>query len=179
MDLKKGVPDFEPMAFDEVFRSHFREVYGYVAYRLFPDRDAAAEVTQDVFLAAVEAWPTYRGECSPIAWLRGIARRKTADWFRGRAARPAASAADMNEVPAPEAGSDANDERTAAISSVMRSLPQDYANLLEEKYLDGLSVRQIAQRRGVGEKSVESALSRAREAFREKYERLQIQQQER
>jgi DNA-directed RNA polymerase specialized sigma24 family protein len=56
-------------------------------------------------------------------------------------------------------------------------LPQDYANLLEEKYLDGLSVRQIAQRRGVGEKSVESALSRAREAFREKYERLQIQQE--
>ncbi len=55
----------------------------------------------------------------------------------------------------------------------MRRLPDGYADLLEEKYLDGLSIRTMARRRGQSEKAVESTLTRARAAFREIYHRLQ------
>ena len=54
------------------------------------------------------------------------------------------------------------------LSVVMRSVPPECAELLEEKYLDGLSVRDMARRHGKTEKAIESALTRARAMVRER-----------
>ena len=48
----------------------------------------------------------------------------------------------------------------------MSQLPPHYRSALEEKYLQGKSVRDIAAGRSVSEKTIESQLTRAREAFR-------------
>ena len=64
------------------------------------------------------------------------------------------------------------DEQTLLLAHVMRLLPPDYVGLLEEKYLEGLSVRQMAEKRGRTDKSVESALSRARDMLRSTFQRL-------
>jgi RNA polymerase sigma-70 factor (ECF subfamily) len=53
------------------------------------------------------------------------------------------------------------------IQAALDALPDRYGDVLEWKYVDGLSVKQIAQRLGVGPKAAESLLSRARGAFRE------------
>ena len=54
------------------FEKHFADGYGYVAYRLAPDFQAAEEVTQEVFLAALESWSSYRGDGTVLSWLRAI-----------------------------------------------------------------------------------------------------------
>jgi RNA polymerase sigma-70 factor, ECF subfamily len=46
-------------------------------------------------------------------------------------------------------------------------LPARYADVLEWKYIQGLSVDEIAHRLGVGYKAAESLLTRARQAFRD------------
>ena len=74
--------------FEAAYDRHFGQVYRYVAYRLSPDLDAARDVTQDVFVAAMGRWDSYRGEGTPLAWLRGIARRKVSDHLRRRLRRP-------------------------------------------------------------------------------------------
>lgn len=156
--------------FRAALERHFEAVYGYVAYRLEPDVEAAADVTQEVFLAAFRAWPDFRRNGPALHWLRAIARRKVADHFRERARREAALARrHQNDPPSPPA--DQAGEATL-IAAVMKSIPPEYAELLEEKYLDGLSARQIARRRGKSEKAVESALARARQAFRQHHDRL-------
>ena len=53
------------------------------------------------------------------------------------------------------------------IQATLDALPNRYGDVLEWKYVDGLSVKQIAQRLGVGPKAAESLLTRARGAFRE------------
>jgi DNA-directed RNA polymerase specialized sigma24 family protein len=52
-------------------------------------------------------------------------------------------------------------------------IPGHYAQALEWKYLDRLSVQEIAGRLGVQTKAAESLLTRARQAFRAGYESLQ------
>ena len=52
------------------------------------------------------------------------------------------------------------------------SLPLHYGDALEWKYLDGLSVVEIAARLGVSTKAAESRLTRAREAFRDGFSAL-------
>jgi len=158
--------------FAAVFESCFDQVYGYVAYRLAPDLDVASDLTQDVFLAALRSWHSYRGEASALTWLRSIARRKIADHYTDQARQgrrqdcPEAPAEPASEPPEPQ-------QRTLLLAEAMRSLPADCVELLEGKYLEGRSVRQMAQEQGRSEKAIESALSRARQTLREEYLKLQ------
>lgn len=161
--------------FASVFERHFGDVYGYVAYRLGGDAASAGEVTQEVFLAALRSWSGYRGDGAPLTWLRAIARRKVVDHFRDRSRRGVRF--DLDALPAPPAKPTEATRHPALVAAVMRSLPQRDAELLEQKYLDGLSVREMAGRRGRTEKAVESALSRAREKFRQSFRRLKSRQE--
>lgn len=164
----------DPSGLDAAFEQHFDDVYGYIACRLAPDLAAAADITQEVFLAAVKGWKGYRRDGSPLTWLRAIARHKVADHLRDRPARR--PQVDVETLSAAE-GRAGPEERPVLIARVMRSLPAGYAELLEEKYLEGLSVGQIARHRGSSEKAVESALTRARRAFRESFLKLQAKQE--
>ena len=159
-----------PRALQIAFERSFEDVYRYVAYRLAPDLEATEEITQDVFLAALEGWAGYKGNGSPLGWLRGIARRKIADHFRSRSRSDLRRNGALAEI-AP-AHDEAWEERVLLVASVMGTLPSRYADLLEKRYFDGLSVREISHRRNTTEKAVESALSRARVAFRQTFEEL-------
>jgi len=162
----------------ELLDRHFEVIYSYVAYRVAPDREAACDITQDVFLAACRSAESLQSDGSALAWLRAIARSKVADHFRASAARSGEVLASMDCL----AGLPASDQvaahherqlRAMRVSLVMRCLPDSYAGVLEEKYLDGLPVRTMAQRRGQSEKAIESLLTRAREAFRAAWQRAQ------
>ena len=162
--------------FEAVFDRHFEQVYGYVAYRLAPDTHTAGDVTQETFLAALKNWAAFRGEGSVLTWLRSIARRKIADHFRKRGRVVEAREAD-SPISQSQVESDSTIDRALLVAGVMQSLVDGQAELLEDKYLEGLSVREIAQRRGGSEQSVASALFRARQAFREQYLRLQTKEE--
>jgi len=51
------------------------------------------------------------------------------------------------------------------------SLPEHYEAVLRAKYLDGQSVAAIAAERDESPKAVESLLTRARQAFRDVYQK--------
>ncbi len=53
------------------------------------------------------------------------------------------------------------------MEATLDALPGRYGEALEWKYIDGLSVREIAERLTLSEKAAESVLTRARESFRE------------
>ena len=53
------------------------------------------------------------------------------------------------------------------VEATLDALPGRYGEALEWKYIDGLSVREIAGRLSLSEKATESVLTRARESFRE------------
>lgn len=76
----------DPDAFEAFYREHVQAVLRY-ATRRSRDPYAAADLTADVFLAAISAADGYREDLgSPIAWLYGIARNVVAAENR-RAAR--------------------------------------------------------------------------------------------
>ena len=58
-------------------------------------------------------------------------------------------------------------ERTDIVLAALVQLNHDYKDVLLKKYVDGLSVVEIAGRTGRSAKAVESLLSRARDRLRE------------
>jgi RNA polymerase sigma-70 factor (ECF subfamily) len=63
-------------------------------------------------------------------------------------------------------------ELARLIKVTLDSLPIDYGDALEWKYIDGMSVAEIGDRLGRSRKAAESLLNRAREAFRDGFTAL-------
>ena len=64
-------------------------------------------------------------------------------------------------------------DRSEQIALALSQLPERYEAALRAKYLDRQSVAQMAEAWQETPKAIESLLTRAREAFREKYQRLE------
>ncbi len=68
------------------------------------------------------------------------------------------------------------EERVASellVYETLARLPAHYRTVLEAKYLQGLSVREMAEAHGRTAKAIESLLSRAREKFALVYRQIQ------
>ena len=63
-------------------------------------------------------------------------------------------------------------ERNEQIATALDGLLERQESVLRAKYFDGLSVADIAAAWNESPKAIESLLSRARDAFRERFEKL-------
>src|SRR5579871_5544010 len=72
----------DPAAFDALYRRYLARVYRYLRAQVGSDEDAA-DLTQHVFLRALDALPRYRPRGAPFAaWLFRIARHAATDAYR-------------------------------------------------------------------------------------------------
>jgi RNA polymerase sigma-70 factor (ECF subfamily) len=134
--------------------------------------DIVAE-TMLAFVQAVDRAGDAASIVNPGAWLRTVATNKVQDYFRATArVRRLVDEVRHNSPEADDSGDPVKrkerEERRAEVRQVMDQLPDQYRTALEWKYLDKLSVREIARRWGAKEKAVESILFRARNEFRER-----------
>ena len=167
-------------AFDQFFDENFARLYRFALARLDGDEDEARDVAQETFCKAFERLDSYRGEASLYGWMCQICRNAIVDRGRRLARRPQhvtlledetaiRSILEFLAGPAreePEALA-RRGELLRLIQATLDCLPSRYGDVLEWKYVDGLSVAEIASRLSVSPKAAESALTRARNAFRE------------
>jgi RNA polymerase sigma-70 factor (ECF subfamily) len=177
--LARRVLAGDEAAFDEFFDRYFPRLYRFALPRLRGNEDATEETVQRVLIRALERLPTYRGEAALLTWLCTLCRREIASRYgRERRLREVALFDDEPEMHAALdvlAAADGDDPERALgrreLSGLVRltldHLPGRYGDVLEWKYIQELSVTEIAQRLGVGYKTAESLLTRARAAFRE------------
>jgi len=170
----------DEQAFTELFDGYFPGLYRFALARMERNEDAAEEVVQATLCAAIRKLSTYRGEAALFTWLCTFCRHEISAYYR-RANRvhavvhlieddPAIAAALDSRLAADDAGAEATmrrEETARLVHALLDRLPPRYAAALEWKYIDGLSVQQIAARLELSAKAAESLLARARDAFRE------------
>ena len=163
-------------AAENLFRRHLDTLFEFVYYRVGRDRPLAEDVVQDTLLVAFDKLGDFDGRSSLHTWLCGIARNKIRSARRKR--RPAriedlladsegeieAILAEIEREPLPESVLEARETREL-VGATLASLPPEYRRSLREKYVEGFSVPEMAQRSGRGVKAAESNLHRARRAF--------------
>lgn len=69
------------------------------------------------------------------------------------------------------------EDRQALVHRLLDALPGDYGDILEWKYIEGLSVAEIAGRLNTTSTSIQSKLARARSAFKAEFEGSEIDPQ--
>ncbi len=181
LDLARRLCAGEESAFDVFFSEYFPRVYRFARSRLGGDDDGAEEVAQVTLIKALAKVGTYRGEAALFTWLCTLCRHEIARWFERTGRRAHVSLADDSpdtlailETIAALSGDDPEQEYQRSelsrlVHVALDHLPGRYGDALAWKYLEGLSVEEIAQRLGLGYKAAESLLTRARQAFREAF----------
>jgi RNA polymerase sigma-70 factor (ECF subfamily) len=144
------------------------QVYGYLLPRCGSPQ-VAEDLTAETFLGAVAAIRRRTVDDLTTAWLVGIARHKLVDHWR-RQAREERKLRLAEAEPAYE--DDSWESRLDAVRAheVLARLGAHHRSPLMLRYLDGLSVAEVAAHLRRSVHATEALLVRARAAFRKAYE---------
>jgi RNA polymerase sigma-70 factor (ECF subfamily) len=172
-------------AFDRFFEENFARLYRFAMVRLSDDPEGAREVVQVTLTRAVRKLHQYRAESALFTWLCAICRNETSDWLRRQVRyrehivlsedHPEIQAAvDSFQIPADD-DPERQYQRTEAmrlIQVALDRLPVKYGNVLEWKYVEGYSLKEISAKLEIGPEAAQSLLARAKRAFAEVYSSL-------
>lgn len=156
-------------------------LYSFCLYRVGKNQHWCEEVVQETMMRALRDLANYdppRASNNIFPWLTGLARNE----IQRVLAREKATAslqtlwanldhellglyAKLESEPFDDELLQ-REETRELVNATMAQLPDHYRETLEEKYLHGKSQREMAERRHVSEKALESQLTRARNAFR-------------
>ncbi len=169
IDLMEQARGGSTVAFAELYDRYVDRVYGFILRRV-GDHALAEDLTADVFtrmLRSIDTF-TYKGK-DPIAWLLTIARNRVHDHFRSGRFRleqtTELSGMDLADPgPQPSAGL----ERSAVVAEVRAALTKlkpDHAEVLHLRFVEELSVTEVAQLLGRREGAVRALQFRALKAL--------------
>jgi RNA polymerase sigma-70 factor (ECF subfamily) len=181
MALSRRVLAGDEEAFEEFFDRYFPRLFRFALPRLGGNEDDTEEIVQLVLIRSLARLGTYRGEAALFTWPCTLCRREIAV-FRERADRrhEVSLFDDRPEMVAilealSSIGADDPEaelrrrELSSLVQLTLDHLPSRYADVLEWKYIQDLSVHEIADQLGLGYKAAESLLTRARGAFRDAF----------
>lgn len=143
------------------------QVFGYLRPRC-GDEAVAEDLTSETFMAAVDAVNRNAVSQLTIAWLVGVARHKLVDHWRRRA-REERKLTRVQEQPPVEDDPWDRQLDLAHAHAVLAQLGRHHRSALTLRYLDDLSVPQVAEHLGRNVHATEALLVRARTAFRRAY----------
>lgn len=175
----------DQLAFNRFFDDNFARLYRFAIARLSDDPDGARDVAQITLSRAVRKMHTYRAESALFTWLCAICRNEISDWLRrqGRYRDHIVLIEDYPEVQAAvdsfqaplDDGPERHYQRVEAIRLIqvaLDKLPAKYGDVLEWKYVEGRSVKEISARLEIGTEATQSLLARAKRAFADVYSSL-------
>lgn len=161
-----------------LYERYMPSIWRYAFSRLVGDDAAARDVVSETFLAVLQSLSRPGAAPDDVAkWLSGVARHKLADHWRRSAAQVTEQDVELPERQVDPAEAMDALELRQTVGQAMDRMDDQQRFALEWKYLDGLTVREIAGRLGRTEKAIEGILNRARVAFRAQYKRIARQTQ--
>lgn len=148
----------DPARFGDLYERHFERVYAFVVGRL-RERDAAEDVTAEVFQRALASLPKYEWRGVPFgAWLFRIAANAVAD----HAKRAAREVVDSRELPDAAEPLDADHlDQLARLFTLVDTLPADQRTVIIQRFVDERSIREVARRLSKTEGAVKQLQLRA------------------
>ncbi len=185
LQLAKRMLRGDEKAISEFMDVYFPRLYRFALVRMNHDETSAEDIVQQTLTGAARRIVTYRGEASMMTWLAQICRHELGRHFKQTKARdkvvtlfddePLASAffdtleGDSKDNPLDFSESE---ELVSMVHLVLDQLPNRHGDVLEWKYIDGLSVKEIAERLCIGTEAVQSQLARAKGTFRRAFGEL-------
>lgn len=155
----------DPSRFAELYESNFNRVYAFVARRV-KDREEAQDVTAEVFHQALKNLARFQWRGVPFAaWLLRIAANALADRWQRAGREVPADSAELEAESGPAGVAEV--ERRAMLFQLVDRLPSDQKLVVNRRFIDQKSIREIAVELGRSEGAVKQLQFRALETLRD------------
>jgi RNA polymerase sigma-70 factor (ECF subfamily) len=150
------------VSFAAMYDAHVDEVYRFV-FRRCRDHALSEDITQETFMAAIRTTDDPRS--ISIGWLMTVARNQLVDVLR----RQTRYEGKLRLVGAAgRAEHDVEQVERMRVEAALNELTVDHRLVLTLHYIDGYTVRALAEHLDRSMKAVESMMTRARRALRAK-----------
>ena len=162
-------------AFEELYRTHLRDVYSYAYYRVGNHHDAE-DVTEQAFLQAYRHFERARRESNgrPLRpWLIRIAHNLASNYHRDRARKPTSALDSTEPISHPHATEQVVEGRDELrrVMSGLTHLPDDRREALIMRFALDMSNREIARALGRSDGATKVLLHRAIKQLEEEMEK--------
>jgi RNA polymerase sigma-70 factor (ECF subfamily) len=156
----------------ELVVKYQRLVYFSIAKIIDGSRQEAEDLVQEVFLSAYRSLAYLRQDASFSAWLLKIAVNKALDYKRKKQPVLVRDERTLNKV------ADGDDplrkliqtEEKNTVNRLIKQLPSDDQQVIIDYYFNDLSYKEIAHKKQIQVKTVESKLYRARKKLKKLWE---------
>ena len=162
-EMRIAAAQHDPSRLGDLYEENFFRVYAYVSRRV-GDRHQAEDLTADVFREAPADIGKFEWRGAPfLAWLLRIASRLIADHYK-RSVRETG-----NPLAGPEPSND-EIERSAMLFQLVERLPEAQFRVIQMRFVEQKSIREIAAELGRSEGAVKQLQLRAIENLRAQME---------
>ncbi|GGH22068.1 RNA polymerase sigma factor [Paenibacillus segetis] len=158
---------------EEVYYGYYDFVYGSIYY-IVKDHQISEDIIQESFLKMIHKMPLFDKENVMKAWIKVVSRNTTINYLRK--SKKFRNHSDYDSVYMDVDPFDANEpsvEKTIeikmmeeSIQSYLRKLKPEYQLLMEYRWKQGMSYREIAERLNICEDVVKQRLYRTREGIK-------------
>ena len=157
-----------PDAFEGLVRRNLPWVRGYFRSRLC-DWASADDLAQDVFVTAFVKMGNFRGESSVETWLLGIARNHLRNFLRKHREEAVGLGEELQVLLDRRSGQGEGqrtvEDKLQSLRHCLERLPEGTRKLLEARYVQGFSIREISAESGKGYSALAMQIHRLREVL--------------
>ena len=153
----------DPAAFEALYKIYHEQIFRYV-YQRTANMDVTSDLVSQVFLKAMTNLKTYTFRGVPFSsWLYRIAMSEMNQWFRDSQKQRVVSVP-TDSLSGPELALDMDnqsDDARYALVVALRALPSKDLELIEMRYFEQRSVKEIAEILDLSESNVKVRCHRA------------------
>lgn len=161
-----------PAAFRYIYEAHFKDVFRFV-YKRVGEAELAKDITQTVFVKALQALPRYKYRGAPIlSWLFRIAINECLDFFRkSKKSREVVLDQALAEALYEELiGTSQREEWLEKLPAILSQLKPDEVTFLELRFFESRSFEEVAAIQGTTETNAKIKTYRILERVRKLFE---------
>lgn len=156
-------------AYGELYERYWETLYETAYWRLY-DKDAAKDIVQEVFIYCWQKREQIQITESVEGYFRTAVRFKVLNYLKSEQARDKYSQLAGREIPEITHSTEetlAGSDLEASYRRELQRLPDKMREVFIDSRDHGLSVREIAEKRGLSEQTVKNQLSSALKKLRE------------
>ena len=175
-ELVGAVQRGDVSAFDVLVRRWDRKIRGAI-YRVLGSEDEARDLSQEAFLKAYRALPSFKQEARFSSWLYQIAINLCRDRIRRRKGRTWVSLEALDEAGEPPQLTPSaldlveSQDLSKRVQAAIMALPEDEREVIVLKEYEGLTFVEVAHTLGIPVSTVKTRLYRGLGALRVRLER--------
>ena len=159
----------DPVALTQLYEENFDRIYRYIVLKI-GDRTEAEDMTQQVFLNALQSISSYKWKGMPFtSWLYRIAHNQVVDYFRKKSKHATVPLDESLPIPAVDGDPKYEVERKMEIETiamVTKKLTQSQQEVISLRFASELSIAEVAGVMGKSEGAVKALQHSAIAALR-------------